>query len=273
MKRIKNYIKSIIDLISIREVRILPGHLAYFLVLTIIPLVNIFGLILPLFEGVFNDLTFSAFIPADVSNVLRPLFTGAYNGFNIISLIVAVFLASNGCNSIILISNSLYNIDDESYIKRKGKAFFMTLLLMIIVIFLFLFLAFGDVILNFIVGLNIFTNFSVQIMRIVSILKFPISFLVIYVFVSSLYMMAPNKDTFYKDIKVGSIFTSLGWLLVTGIYSYYVDNLASYALYYGGLSSIIILFIWIYMLSYIFVIGMVMNVKKFNPIRELKTSK
>ena len=161
MKKIKKYINSIVNLISIREVRILPGHLAYFIVLTIIPLVNIFGLILPLFEGVFNELTFSSFIPIDVSNALAPLFSGAYNGFNFISILVAMFLASNGCNSIILVSNSLYKVDDEAFLKRKLKGFLMTLLLMAIIIFLFVFLAFGDVIFNFIVGLNIFASFSI----------------------------------------------------------------------------------------------------------------
>ena len=57
----------------------------------------------------------------------------------------------------------------------------------------------------------------------------------------------------------GAIFTTLGWILVTAIYSYYVAHFSKYDIFYGSLSNIIILMMWIYILSYILVLGIAIN--------------
>lgn len=49
-------------------------------------------------------------------------------------------------------------------------------------------------------------------------------------------------------------------------------HLANYSKFYGNLSNLIILMIWIYWMSYIFVLGMTINNYKLNEELE-KTSK
>ena len=48
----------------------------------------------------------------------------------------------------------------------------------------------------------------------------------------------------------------------TKVFSLYVNNYANYSHLYGGLASIVVLMIWIYYLSYIFVVGMSLNSQK-----------
>ena len=43
------------------------------------------------------------------------------------------------------------------------------------------------------------------------------------------------------------------------VYSYYANNIANYGVFYGSLSNLIVLMIWIYILSYILVIGIAIN--------------
>ena len=64
----------------------------------------------------------------------------------------------------------------------------------------------------------------------------------------------PSSQTTY-----GAIFTSIGWIIVTAIYSFYINNYANYSLFYGTLANLVVLMVWIYFLSYIFVIGLAMN--------------
>ena len=66
--------------------------------------------------------------------------------------------------------------------------------------------------------------------------------------------MAPNKKI--KNMNKGTMFTTIAWLLLSKIYSYYYtdDNMQ-----YGEVSKILILLLWIYLLAYIFTIGMVLN--------------
>ena len=45
MKKFKNYLKRILKLINLEEMRILPGHLAFNLVLMIVPIFSLIGVI------------------------------------------------------------------------------------------------------------------------------------------------------------------------------------------------------------------------------------
>ena len=58
---------------------------------------------------------------------------------------------------------------------------------------------------------------------------------------------------------MGALFTTVTWMLITQIYSFWVANIAHYDIFYGSISNIIILLTWMYILAYLFVIGLVMN--------------
>ena len=62
-----------------------------------------------------------------------------------------------------------------------------------------------------------------------------------------------------KSTNLGSFFTTIVWMIITAIYSYYTINIADYSVFYGSISSIIMFMVWIYMLSYVLVIGISIN--------------
>ena len=66
----------------------------------------------------------------------------------------------------------------------------------------------------------------------------------------------------------GALFTTVCWIVTTSIYSYYVSNLANYTLFYGSISGIIAMMIWIYILSYIFVMGIAINTDEYNAYKK-----
>ena len=67
-----------------------------------------------------------------------------------------------------------------------------------------------------------------------------------------------------SGINLGAVFTTLFWVLATYLYSGWINNFNAYDKYYGSLSNIAILMLWIYWLCYIFVIGLSLNVKVEN---------
>lgn len=71
--------------------------------------------------------------------------------------------------------------------------------------------------------------------------------------------MAPDKKIPSRSVNGGAIFTTLGWILITAVYSYYINTYANYSVFYGSLANIVMLMLWVYLLSYILVIGMAMN--------------
>ena len=83
-----------------------------------------------------------------------------------------------------------------------------------------------------------------------------------YFFIKILYTMAPNKKIRSKSVGYGAIFTTFSWVVITNIYSYYINNIAHYSTFYGGLANIVILMFWFYLLAYAFTIGMSLNYRK-----------
>ena len=76
--------------------------------------------------------------------------------------------------------------------------------------------------------------------------------------------IAPNVNIPSKSVNKGALLTTIIWIVTTFVYSIYVTNFANYTKFYGNLSNLIILMIWIYWMSYIFVYGMTINNYKLN---------
>ena len=68
------------------------------------------------------------------------------------------------------------------------------------------------------------------------------------------------------------MFTTISWLVVTMIFSYYINNIANYNLIYGSLANVVILLFWLYILAYIFVIGLFLN-RKNTEVAKKRTNK
>ena len=74
--------------------------------------------------------------------------------------------------------------------------------------------------------------------------------------------MAPDQKIQSNEVNKGAIFTTVGFVLITYLYSLYTTHFANYDVFYGNLASIIVLIIWLYLLSYIFTIGLALNYRE-----------
>ena len=61
----------------------------------------------------------------------------------------------------------------------------------------------------------------------------------------------------------GAIFTTIGWILATEIFAFYIETFSKYDVFYGSISNILVLILWVYLLSYIYVLGMVINASNY----------
>ncbi len=268
---IKSYLKRIFELITRPEMKILPGQLAFFLVLAIFPLLTLFGYIgsqmLSFAEPVINVL--SRVIPENVIQVIQPFLENNHITGNVLFfMIVGFILVSNGTYAIIITANELYNIKDEDYIKARVKALFMIVLLMFVFIFIFIVLAYGNLIVEKLMTIKAIADISTSIYFVFMLLKWPIAFVLIFWVLKIIYTISPDERISSKFMNKGALFTTGCWLVTTLVYSYYVSNIANYTIFYGSISGIIVMMIWIYMLSYIFVMGMAINADEYNRYKK-----
>lgn len=262
LKKIKYYFKRLYGIIITPEIRVLPGHLAYFFVLSVVPTVTLLGYIATFFGvpissiGEFLKNSFTA----ETASLFSPNLVGKSFDLRILSLIIiGYFIASNGAHSIILSSNRVYNIKDENFIKRRIKAIFMTFFIVVLFLFILLVPIFGSTIVRFIDKIDPTVNLMDQIRVFIPYIKGPITWFTIFVLIKIIYTMAPDKKIPSATVNRGTIFTTIMWTIVTYAYTYYAHNLANYDIFYGALTSIVVMMIWLYFLAYIFVVGIVLN--------------
>lgn len=258
--------------------RILPGQLAFFSLMSLIPLIALIG-------SIANYMSLSLDSIKEVTTTLLPLdlttlfgsttMTGRGLNFNIIIFFLTAFLlASNGMHSVIITTNEIYNIKDQGIIGRRIKAIAMTFVIVGLLFFLLAVTVFGDTFFNIVREYNNNTDTINFFEAIFDYLKLPMSIALIFFNIRQLYRMAPDSEIFSKTPTYAAIFTTIVWILGTEIYSIYVRFFANYNLFYGSISNIIILMVWIYFLAYVFVLGMGLSTidisSIFNDKKDLK---
>lgn len=275
MKIVKEYLNELFELINKEEMKILPGHLSFFLILSLIPFITLIAIICNMLgiSGIDIIDFLAKIIPTAVTDLIKPFIES--NGSNgvVLYFLVGFILVSNGAYAITLTSNTLYGIKNKNYIKGRIKALFLTILLMFLFVFILFVLAFGNMIVKFILSFQIFNNTPSLIYNLFIYLKWPIAFIIIYIILKFIYVVAPDKKIKSKSVTKGAIFTTICWIIVTALYSYYANNIANYDRFYGNLSNIIVLMMWIYIISYILVIGIAINVNNYNMVENTSDKK
>ena len=265
-KYIRDFFSKVWDVIFKPETLILPGQLAFFVILSVVPIISIItwiGSLLGISVETVTDLLGQIFTSVKFDMFMPSIQVSGAGINDIVVLIVMFYIAANGTNSIVVASNQIYGIKQSNYFKRRFKALWMTLLLCVLYIFILIVPLLGNKI------MSSFDFFGIKtiIEPLLAIVRGPLTWIIIFLFVKSIYVMAPDKDVNHK-VNLGAVFTTIFWVILTYIYSLWINNFASFNTYYGGLSNIAILMLWIYWLCYIFVIGLCLNVKVENEVLE-----
>ena len=74
-----------------------------------------------------------------------------------------------------------------------------------------------------------------------------------------IYKIAPAKKVRFRDVLPGAITSTLGWLIASAGFSYYVNNFSNYSRIYGSLGTVFILMTWLYITSMVFIFGVELN--------------
>jgi len=268
MKKARRVIGRIWKIFKLEEMRILPGQLAFFMVLSVFALFPIFGLISSSFisNELINSMDHS--LPAAVSSILKSLMEVESSGLSItIFLIISIYVASTGCDAIIITSNVIYKIKNDMSVKQSIKAIFMTIILISLILFVVLVPAFGELIIN---AISKDTPGKVidTIHVIYDILKYPISFLLIFIDLKILYTLAPNARIPSAYNNYGTLFTTVMWIIITRVYSIYLNHFNTYDIFYGSFGNVVIMLFWIYLLAYVFTMGMAINAEFYFKSQE-----
>ena len=90
--------------------------------------------------------------------------------------------------------------------------------------------------------------------------RWPVLVTIIFLAVCVLYRYAPvRQPARWRWVFPGAAFGTLGWLLTSALFSAYVENFADYNTTFGTLAAPVILLLWFYYSTLIFVLGATLN--------------
>ena len=92
-----------------------------------------------------------------------------------------------------------------------------------------------------------------------NVARWPVAALLLMTAVALLYWAAPNTDLPFRWISPGAIMFVLVWVPATFLFGLYVSNFGSYSGTYGALGGVVVLLIWLYLTSYVLLLGGELN--------------
>ena len=264
-EKIKGYSKKLLKILKKPEMAILPSNIAFNITLAIIPLLTIVVLIASYFN-ISIDLVanlVNKIMPEQVSTIIIDVISG--KGFDQsvgIFNIVAFFIASNGTYAVITTSNTLYKINKSKAINNRISSLILLFIVILLFVFLLIVPIFGDSILHLLKRARIISTYSDSLLNLFNLIKWPLTIFIVFGNIRLIYAVAPSKNIRTSETTYGAIFTTFGWIVATVIFKFYLNHFARYNILYGNLASVIIMLVWIYFLSYIFVFGMAINASR-----------
>ena len=96
---------------------------------------------------------------------------------------------------------------------------------------------------------------------------------VLVVFCLLIYKFLPNRrDRLIKQLP-GAAFAALGWMVVSWIFSIYLDIFKGFSSMYGSLTTIVLIMLWMYFCMYSILLGGELNVLLYDELFDTKDTK
>jgi membrane protein len=74
------------------------------------------------------------------------------------------------------------------------------------------------------------------------------------------YRIAPDRDApRIRWASTGAVVATVLWIAGSAVFSLYVDNFGSYNRTYGALAGVVVLLLWLYLTSYVVLLGAEIN--------------
>jgi membrane protein len=223
--------------------------------LTLIPYIPVTGLqetLMELLNVVLppstNEITFQAL--DDIINNTRA-------GLLSIGFLLALYFSTNGINSLIEAFNASYHIrENRPIIQQRILSLGLTLLLSFMLIIAMGLIIFGKFAVSYLTEYKLITQYAGEL---ILYGKWFTILLVLWLGISVLFHLGPSIKSKWKLFTPGSILATLGIIITSIGFNYYINHFSQYNKIYGSIGTLMIILIWMYFNSIILLTGFELN--------------
>ncbi|WP_435978705.1 YihY/virulence factor BrkB family protein [Psychrobacter sp. DM4] len=240
------------------------GFLSIFPVMAVFVL--IYGLLFSPVEMQEQIALLQAYIPESVYEVLNSRLTDLTSNSTsrltyslLLSSALALYAGSKGIKYLIILINLAFHINEErGFIQSTIRSLALTLAAVVVVIAAISSIA--------IIPLGA-TYFPLpQIGETIALWsRWPVLAIIIFLTFLTLYRFAPNRDAVaLKKLIPGAVLASVLWILLSVLFSIYVQNFNNYSAEFGALSAAVVIMLWLYYSAFIVAFGATFNYESIN---------
>ncbi len=201
------------------------------------------------------------FIPPSVYDVLDSRLTQLVSNTSsaltfslLLSSLLALYAGSKGIKSLIILINTAFGISEQrGFIQTTIRSLALTLAALIVLI-----LAISSI--AIIPLLAAYFPFP-QIAKTIALWsRWPILAGIIFLSFLGLYRLAPNRAaTSLKKLVPGALIATVFWIVLSWLFSIYVQNFNNYSAEFGALSAAVVIMLWLYYSAFIVAFGAIFN--------------
>ena len=238
------------------------SSIAFFLFLSLIPLLFLICLLLPYTPLSESDLMMAcmSIVPKQMNPWIIGLISQIYDkprGVLPMTILIMVWSAGKGMLALMRALNRINNvIEERGYFKLRIISSFYTIVILIVLIVTFLLGVFGKNILGWLLEQTIII---VKLRtEVISIVSFIVVITITVIAFSGIYTYIPNKKLMFPKQITGAVFVATAWSIFTYGFSLYVEYFSGFTAY-GTVGTILLFLLWLYFCCYIMLIGAVIN--------------
>jgi membrane protein len=234
-------------------ISIFPFIIFLFSIIPFIPIANFQVSLLNLLQDFMP-----AIVWATVKETITDIITRPRSGLLILNFVLALYFSTRGTKSLIeAFNNTYHDLETRSPFKQYAVSVLLVFIISILLIISIGFMTFGFSLIKLIIpgtiaGTHIFV-LLLQIMRWLIILG------ALFLAISFMYYLAPARNDRFRFVSPGSTISTILIIITTLGFNFYVDNFSRYNALYGSIGTLLVVMLWIYMNSYVLLIGFELN--------------
>lgn len=236
---------------------------AYYLLLSLFPLLIAVGNILPYLRINPNDVLpyIAEAIPSsiylDLEPAIKSLLTQRSGSLLSLSALAALWSASKSINALQIAMNKAFGVEKrQNFIITRIMSIIVLLLLLAALVGVVVIMGLGQIILHL---LQPILNFSTNYIDTFQTLKWPITALVLLVIMYLIYRVVPNARLSFRSVLPGAVFATVGWMLLSQVFGLYIHYFSSKIAGYQIIGSFVVLMLWLNFAATIIILGAIIN--------------
>ncbi len=240
-----------------------PGVIFIFSLIAYIPIDGLQETLMELMEEALPPHTWET-----VASTVHDIVSIKRGGLLSVSFVGVVFFVTNGVNGLIANFKTSYNqISMRPYINQYLVSLNLIFMLFVILVITLSLIIFSKVFWSHMTSLSFL---GIEVTTIISIARYSLVFFAILLSVSLIFYYGP-KTKGLPFFSPGAILSTILILISSYAFAFYIETFSQYNRLYGSLGAILIFMFWLFINSFLLLVGFELNaaiIKSINTIKK-----